>query len=304
VYEWAVDIAKQHEDLHWTEKDVKLQDDVEQWQRGDLSEDEKYLIKQILRLFTQSDVNVGQNYYDVFIPTFRNNEIRNMLGSFAAREAIHQRGYALLNDTLGFGEDFYNEFLEYEEMAAKNEFMLNLNKASQRDIAVSLAKQVFSEGVALFSSFAMLINFDQYGKMKGMSDLVRWSIKDESVHIEGNARLFRTFLEEHPRIVNDGLKGEIYQAARDLIELEDLFIDKAFAISTIANLDKEAVKQYVRYVADYRLEQLGLKKNWQIGSNPLPFMDWLLKSAHANFFEREVVDYSKNNMVGDYAGGY
>lgn len=303
-YHWAVEVTKQHEDIHWTEKEVKLQEDVEQWNRGIVTEGEKYFIKQILRLFTESDVAVGRNYYDMFIPYFKNNEIRNMLGSFAAREATHQRGYALLNDTLGFGEDFYAEFKDYQEMVDKYEYMMNMDRTSHHSVATSLAKQVFTEGVSLFASFAMLINFDRAGKLKGMSDLVRWSIKDESVHIDGNAKLFREFLDEHPKVITDDFKKEIYGCARDVVKLEDAFVDKAFDIHEIEGITKDEIKQYIRYVTDYRLVQLGFKKNWNVSSNPLPWMEWILKSAHANFFEREVTDYSKNNTTGEWATGY
>lgn len=299
-YHWAVDICKQHEDVHWTERDAKLQEDVEQWQRGVITQNEKAFIKNILRLFTESDVNVGENYFDFMIKNFRNNEVRNMLGSFACREGVHQRAYALLNDTLGFGEEFYNEFQQFKEMSDKVEYMHTVSDKSYHDIAVSMGKQVFFEGVSLFSSFVMLMNFDRFGKMAGMSDIVRWSIRDESIHIEGNTKLFREFLDEHPRIVNDQMKSEIYTAARDVVELEDRFIDRAFGEFEIEGITKHEMKEYIRHVANYRLQQLGLKKNWEVEENPIEWTDWIFKSAHGNFFEREITDYSKNNLTGEW----
>ena len=122
-YPWAMEAAVAHEKIHWGEWEADLQEDVKQWKSGGLTETEKAHITQILRLFTQSDVQVGGNYCDLFIPKFRNNEIRNMLLSFANREGVHQRAYALLNDTLGLHEKEYWAFMEYEELAAKIEFM-------------------------------------------------------------------------------------------------------------------------------------------------------------------------------------
>ena len=283
------EIAIKHERVHWTEQDAKLGIDVTQWKNGKITEDEKNLISNILRLFTQSDVNVGQAYYDKLIPVIKNNEARNMFGSFAAREAIHQRAYALLSDTLGFGEKFYFEFLEYNQMKEKHEFMIENIGKTQHDFAVYLAKQTMMEGISLFASFAMLLNFDRLGKLPGMCDIVRWSMVDESIHIEGNCALFREFLEEHPSIVNDVFKKEVYRTARKLVKLEDSFIDRAFKLGGVDNLDKEDVKKYVRYVADYRLQQLGFKKNWHVKENPLEWIDSMMGKTFGNFFEREVV---------------
>ena len=100
IYPWAVELTKKHEEIHWIEDEAELSEDVQDW-RTKLNEDEKLFITQVLRLFTQSDVQVGENYHELLIPKFKNNEVRNMLSSFANREGVHQRAYALLNDTLG-----------------------------------------------------------------------------------------------------------------------------------------------------------------------------------------------------------
>ena len=201
-YPWAVELTKKHEEVHWVEDEAELSEDVQDW-RTKLSEQEKDFIVNILRLFTQSDVQVGANYHDFLIPKMRNNEVRTMLASFAGREGVHQRAYALLNDTLGLPESEFHAFLEYSEMADKLDFMANNNITSHTGLALALAQSVFNEGMSLFASFVMLLNFQRFGKMKGMGTIVEWSIRDETLHVQGNAKLFRTFCEEHPRIVND-----------------------------------------------------------------------------------------------------
>lgn len=303
-YVQFVELTVKHEKVHWFEGESKLGADVTQWKNGKITEEEKNLVSNILRLFTQSDVSVGQGYYEKLIPVIKNNEARNMLGSFAAREAIHQRAYALLSDTLGFGEDFYFEFLDYKEMKDKHEFMIEEIGKTQKDFAVYLAKQTLIEGVTLFASFAMLLNFDRLGKLPGMCDVVRWSMVDESIHIEGNCALFREFLEEHPNIVDDEFKKEIYETARKLVKLEDSFIDRAFKLGGVDNLDKEDIKKYVRYVADYRLNQLGFKSNWHVKTNPLDWIDGLMGTTHGNFFERSISEYQKANLDGTFNDAY
>jgi glutaredoxin 3 len=300
-----VELSKKHEKVHWMEDEVKLGVDVEQWKTNKITDDEKKLVLNILRLFTQADTDVGQAYYDKLIPVIKNNEARSMLGSFAAREAIHQRAYALLSDTLGFGEEFYWEFLEYHEMKEKHEFMIQPIGTSYAEFAKYLAKQTMIEGVTLFASFAALLNFDRLGKLPGMCDVVRWSMIDETIHIEGNCALFRTFLSEHPKIVNDEFKKEIYETARELVALENSFIDLIFKLGGVSNLDPDDLKEYVKYVTDYRLTQLGLKPNWNLEKNPLPWIDHLMNGrSFQNFFERNVTEYEKDTFSGSFETAY
>lgn len=300
-YTSFVDISKRHERSHWTADEVKLQQDVEQWKTGKITDEEKYLIKNILRLFTQSDLNVGTGYLDKLIPYVKNNETRGMLTSFACREFEHQRAYALLSDTLGLGEGFYHEFLDYVEMKNKHEYMIEDIGKGHADFAKYLAKQTLVEGVSLFSMFVMLLNFDRFGKLPGMADVNRWSFTDESIHVEGNSLLFREFLKEHPRIVNDEFKKDIYESVRQLVKLEDKFIEKCFCLGGIKGLTEQEVKDYVRYVANYRLTQLGLKPNWtRIKENPIPWVDSIMGTTFGNFFERTISEYSKGNLTGEF----
>jgi len=300
MYPWAVELAKKHEEIHWVEDEAELSEDVQDW-RTKLNADEKEFITQVLRLFTQSDVQVGENYHEFLIPKFKNNEVRNMLSSFAARETVHQRAYALLNDTLGLPDEEYHKFLEYKAMADKIDFMSEGKIVTQTDLALTLAQSVFNEGMSLFSSFVMLLNFQRFGKMKGMGTIVEWSIRDETIHVQGNAKLFRTLCDEHPRIVNDELKSKIYEMAKRAVELEDKFVALAFNGSDVQGLTRDEVKLYIRHIADRRLLQLGLKPKFKVKDNPLPWLDWVLNGAsHDNFFEKRVTEYSVTGMEGDW----
>lgn len=300
LYPWAVEASVAHEQAHWGEWEAKLNEDVTQWKTGEITADEKKHITSILRLFTQSDVEVGRNYIDYYLPMMKNNEIRSMLTSFANREFVHQRAYALLNDTLGLPEEEYFSFLEYQEMADKIEFMGKADTSSFTGVAHSLAQSVCNEGMSLFSAFAMLLNYQRYGKMKGMCEIVEWSIRDEMMHVDGMVKLFRTFCSEHPRIVGDAFKRTIYDTFRKAVELEDKVIDLAYDNVAIQGLDKNEVKQYIRYLADRRLIQLGLKGNFKVKENPLPWLEWIVNGvSFKNFFEGVVTDYSASGMTGE-----
>ena len=305
LYPWAVDITVDHERMHWIEEEADLGDDATDWKGGRLTDTEKNFVTQILRMFTQSDVSVGGFYFDILIPKFKNNEIRNMLSSFATREGIHQRAYSLLNETLGLPEGDYAAFREYKEMADKAEFMVDADPSTRKGLALALSKSVFNEGVSLFASFVMLLNFQRRGVMKGMGKIVEWSVRDETKHIEGIAQLFRTYCAEFPHIVNDEFKKSIYDIARTVVELEDRFIDLAYAMGAVEGLTADEVKQYIRYIADRRLVMLGLKPNFDIDKNPLPWVDWILNGAdHTNFFEARVTEYEVAGLTGewDYKG--
>lgn len=299
-YPWAVMSAVEHEKIHWHEAEARLNEDVTQWKTGGITPDEKKHITSILRLFTQSDVAVGSNYIDHFLPRFKNNEIRAMLTSFANREFVHQRAYALLNDTLGLPEEEYFSFLEYEEMADKIEFMSQADTHSMSGLAQAVARSACNEGMSLFSAFVMLLNYQRFGKMKGMCEIVEWSIRDETAHVEGMVKLFRTLCNEHPRIVNDEFKRSIYETFRQAVALEDKVIDLCYNAVAIEGLTKEEVKQYIRYLADRRLIQLGLKGNFKVKENPIDWLDWVVNGASfKNFFEGVVTDYSVVGMTGE-----
>ena len=301
-YPWAMVAAEEHEKIHWGSWEAKLQEDVNQWKSDTISQDEKEHITQILRIFTQSDVAVGGNYCDIFIRVFKNNEIRNMLLSFANREGTHQRSYALLNDTLGLHESEYSSFLQYEEMAAKIDFMLQPPQKIEEEsvrIAYELARSVCNEGMSLFSAFVMLLNYQRQGKMKGMCEIVEWSLRDETKHVEGMTRLFHEYCKENPQVITDDLKGYIYSNYEQAVHLEDALVDLVYTQEDIADLSATQIKTYVRYLADRRLLQLGLKPIFGQKKNPLLWLDWVVSGdSFKNFFEGTVTDYNASGMVG------
>lgn len=306
LYPWAMEYAESHEKIHWGSWEAKLQDDLNQWNSGEITDSEKQHITNILRIFTQSDVAVGGNYCEIFIPAFKNNEIRNMLLSFANREGTHQRSYALLNDTLGIPEKEYSVFLQYKEMADKIDFMLQPQKVMKKKdqhLAFELARSVCNEGMSLFSAFVMLLNYQRFGKMKGMCEIVEWSIRDETMHVEAMTKLFHTYLEENPTLVTDNLKSYIYSNFTQAVLLEESLINFIYQDNKIDTLKSEDVKTYIKYLADRRLLQLGLKPIFNQKTNPLSWLDWIVSGdSFKNFFEGTVTDYNASGMIGDFDG--
>jgi len=294
------DYYSQQNQMHWFPEDVPLHNDVKDWQS--LDDNERNLLTQIFRLFTQSDVDVSSGYVDRYMRIFKKPEARMMMGAFNNMESIHQHAYSLLLDTVGMPEIEYKAFAEYEAMADKHEYIDNVKvtKGDKRSIAKALAVYSgFTEGLQLFSSFIVLLNFPRFGKMKGMGQIITYSIRDESLHVEAMTKLFREFIKENIEIWTDDFKKEIYQACRDMVELEDRFLDLVFEMGDIEGLTKEEVLQYIRYIADRRLLQLGLKPNYGVKDNPLLWLDEVLGVEHQNFFEGRATAYMKAGLRGD-----
>ena len=299
-YPWMFDYYSQQNQMHWFPEDVPLHNDVKDWQS--LDDSEKNLLTQIFRLFTQSDVDVSSGYVDRYMRIFKKPEARMMMGAFNNMESIHQHAYSLLLDTVGMPEIEYKAFAEYEAMADKHEYIDNVKvtKGDKRSIAKALAVYSgFTEGLQLFSSFIVLLNFPRFGKMKGMGQIITYSIRDESLHVEAMTKLFREFIKENIEIWTDDFKKEIYQACRDMVELEDRFLDLVFEMGDIEGLTKEEVLKYIRYIADRRLLQLGLKPNYGVKDNPLLWLDEVLGVEHQNFFEGRATAYMKAGLRGD-----
>lgn len=302
-YPWAYDSWLKHEQSHWLHTEVPMAEDVKDW-KNRLSSEEKRFLTHIFRFFTQGDIDVAGGYVKNYLPYFPQPEVRMMLCGFAAREALHIAAYSHLIETLGMPEATYSEFLEYAEMREKHDYLLELSsKNSTRESTAThiAAFSAFTEGMQLFSSFIMLLNFPRHGVMKGMGQIVTWSIVDETQHAEGMIKLFRTYIEENKEIWNDDLKGKIYTIATKMVELEDKFIDLAFGVSNMPDLTAADVKQYIRYIADRRLISLGMKGIFKVKKNPLPWVEEMINApTHTNFFENRATDYAKGALAGTW----
>jgi len=301
TYPWAYDAWLKHEQSHWIHTEVPMVEDVKDWKKR-LTNEEKTFLTNIFRFFTQGDIDVAGGYVNNYLPYFPQPEVRMMLCGFAAREALHVAAYSHLIETLGMPETTYNEFMQYEEMRAKHDFFTQIAGQDAKTIAQQIAAfSAFTEGMQLFSSFIMLLNFPRHGKMKGMGQIITWSIVDETIHAESMIKVFRTFIEENRDIWNDQLKSDIYKIAERMVELEDKFIDLAFSMGSMESLSSDDVKHYIRYIADRRLISLGLKGINKVKKNPLPWVETMINAPiHTNFFENRATDYAKGALTGSW----
>jgi len=301
AYPWAYEAWQLQQRLHWLPDEVPLADDVKDWQRT-LTDGERNLLTHIFRFFTQADVEVNNCYMKHYARVFEPTEVQMMLAAFSNTETIHIAAYSHLLDTIGIPEIEYSAFLRYQAMRDKYDYMQGFNANSKRSIALTMAVfGGFTEGVQLFASFAVLLNFPRYNKMKGMGQIVAWSARDETLHTLSIIKLFRTFVEEYPEVWDDSLVTEIREACRTIIGHEDAFIDLAFELGPVEGLSAGEVKAYIRFIADRRLVQLGLEPMFKIERNPLPWMDEMLNAVeHANFFENRATEYTRGATQGTW----
>tara|TARA_B100001093_G_C26648884_1_gene936590 strand:- start:68 stop:1042 length:975 start_codon:yes stop_codon:yes gene_type:complete len=301
-YPWAYEAWLKQQRIHWLPEEVPLAEDVKDWEKN-LTAPEKNLLTQIFRFFVQADVEVNNCYMKHYSRVFKPTEIQMMLGAFSNTETIHIAAYSHLLDTIGMAEVEYSAFLEYEAMKDKFDYMRLWGVDSKEDIAKTLAVfGAFTEGLQLFASFAVLMNFPRQNRMKGMGQIVTWSVRDETLHTESAIKLFKTFIEENPEVWNDKVKEEITNACSTVIEHEDAFINLAFELGGVKGMEADEVKQYIRYIADRRLSQLGLPHLYNIEKNPLPWMDEMLNAVeHTNFFEGRATEYSRAATTGSWS---
>lgn len=302
-YHVLQEILGKHERSHWIEDEADMAQDVTQWKDGTITPQRKEFVKMILRLFTQADTDVCSGYVEKLLPVFKQADARMMLLSFASREVTHIKAYKRLNDTLGYDtEAFMSEFLQYKEMADKHSFFIEQsNMRSNKGIAEYLAKQILLEGVSLFASFAMLLNFSRQGQLSGLVSINQWSIIDEQAHVQGLSELFKLFVSENPSVVNEEFKKTIYETARTVVKLEDDFIDLCYSIEDNEKLTKPELKDYIRFVCDIRMQQMGFKPQFNVEKNPLPFIEEITgDGVFGNFFESTITAYSKQSLTGEW----
>jgi ribonucleoside-diphosphate reductase beta chain len=313
-YPWAYNAWKRQQQIHWMGEEVPLGEDIKDWNGTALTASERNLLTQIFRFFTQSDVEVSDNYFKRYIPIFQPLEIQMMMAAFTNMETVHIDAYALLLKTLGMPNTEFAAFQDYAAMRAKADYMHSFGTQTCADVARTLAMfGAFTEGMSLFASFAMLMNFPRFNKMKGMGQIVSWSVRDESLHCESIIRLYHEWAAE-TGVVTKSVADDITDVGKTMVGLEDKFIEVAFELGEVQGMKQDDIKNYVRYIADWRFTQLKLTPvyGYFTGSNgeykqarehPLPWLTAMLNGVeHANFFEARSTEYSKAATKGDWHG--
>lgn len=300
-YPEAHDYWLRQQQAHWLHTEISMSSDMHDWATG-LNEDEKSVIGATLKGFTQMEVVVNEYWSRRVAKWFPKPEIAMMTSAFGNMESVHMQAYAYLNESLGL--DDFSAFLDEPAAKEKIDSLIAVRDtfalgASMQDIARSLAVfSAFAEGVQLFSSFAILMSFARDNKLKGVGQIVAFSVRDESLHSEAGCWLFRQLIKEHPALWTDELKKTLYDAARAAVKLEDDFLEVAFANGDIKGLTLSDMRNFIRHRCNTKLGDIGLKTNWKnVDKEALERMEWFdfmtTGVEQQDFFAQRVTSYSK-----------
>ena len=305
-YPQAYDYWLKQQQAHWLHTEVPMANDVTDW-KSNMKDYEKNVVGPILKGFAQTETIVNDYWSTLVTKWFRKPEVIMMGTTLGSSETIHADAYSLSNEQLGL--DDFSEFMEDEATMAKIEALMDVRDnddgtANWHERAKSLAIfSAFTEGVNLFSSFAVLLSFKMRNKLKGVGQIVEWSVRDESLHSEAGCWLFRTLMEEEPRFKTKKLISEIEEAAQMSMKLEFDFIDKVFEMGDLENLTKEELKNFIKHRVNTKMVDLGLKPivpASEIDKGALKTMKWfdavIAGKQHTDFFASRVTNYSKGHL--------
>lgn len=256
--------------------------------------------------FAQTECAVSDYWTTMVTNWFPKYEIKQMAMMFGSQETIHATAYSYLNETLGL--DDFSAFLHEPAIAEKFELLtettnewkhtdLEVNAEARKEVGRSLAIfSAFSEGVSLYSSFAVLYSFQMRNLLKGIGQQMKWSIRDESLHSKMGCQLFRDMCSEFTTLKDDS-KQSIEEAARLIVELESKFIDKMFEMGELENLSSSDLKEFIKARTNIKLVELGYESIFEYDKDAVERLDWFYQLSggvtHTDFFAVRPTDYSK-----------
>ncbi len=298
-YQWAYDYWFKQHNSHWLHTEINMDDDVTDWNEN-LSKEEKNVVGNILKGFTQTECEVG-DYWSSYVPRwFPVPEIKMMGQTFGAFETIHAVAYSYLNDTLGL--DDFEAFLEDEATMAKLEVLMEIDPLTEDLTQIARSLALFSaaaEGIQLFSSFAVLFSFKNKGLMNKMGKQMEFSIRDESLHSEAGCRLFRTLCDENPGLF-DKVRDDVVYGIDLALQNEFKYIDKIFELGDLETISKAQLKNFMYDRANKKLRELGIKDvKYSVDETLLEEMSWFYVATageqQTDFFANRETNYNKAN---------
>ncbi|MBC7645371.1 MAG: ribonucleotide-diphosphate reductase subunit beta [Thermoleophilia bacterium] len=313
-YSWAYDLYRTMKANHWEPEDVPMQRDVEQWRDpAALSEVDRWVIRMGVGYFSAAEGIVGDNVLHGVRELVTASELKLVLGRHAHEENIHADSLLYMISSLGIDpHECEAMFTDVPTIAAKNEFVTRHAHELRRDTGntdmtsvagqQAFARNVFvfgqcMEGVQFYGLFGMLLSLYRQGKVPGIGTMFRYTLRDESNHIELFRRLLFELIDENPDMWTDAFRDELRNLMAEAVELEHRFIDDCLPVSAVG-LSADEFSQYIDYVADRRLEGVGLAPLNPGIENPLPWLAELMDvRKEQNFFEGRVTEYQKASSL-------
>ena len=309
-YKWAYDLYRTMKANHWEPEDIPMQKDVEQWRSNEITENERWIIMMGVGYFSAAEGIVGDNIQHVIRELVTAPELKLVLGRHAHEENIHADSLLYMISSLGINpHECEAMFEQIPTIVKKNEFVTKISHALRRDLDLTkpeakrlLAKNIFMfgqcmEGTQFYGLFGMILSLYRQNKFPGIGQMFRYTLRDESNHIELLRNLFMDLIEENQEIWTPEFREELVNTMREAIALEKEFIRDCLPVNAVG-LSADEFEQYIDYIADRRLAGCGLPELNPGIKNSLPWLAELMDiRKEQNFFEGKVTDYKKSSAL-------
>jgi ribonucleoside-diphosphate reductase beta chain len=314
-YGWAYELYRTMKANHWEPEDVQMGKDIEQWRGGALSDIDRWIVRMGIGYFSAAEGIVGDNVIGVVRELVTASELKLVLGRHAHEENIHADSLLYMIASLGIDpHECEAMFADVPSIVAKNAFVTEVSHALRRDLDMRdpealrlLARNVFvfgqcMEGTQFYGLFGMILSLYRQGKLPGIGTMFRYTLRDESNHIELFRRLLLELVAENPGIWTPGFRAELRELMREAVALEQAFIADCLPVEGVG-LDADDFATYIDYVADRRLASVGLEPLRDVAiENPLPWLAELMDvRKEQNFFEGRVTEYQKASSLAAVA---
>jgi ribonucleoside-diphosphate reductase beta chain len=314
-YGWAYELYRTMKANHWEPEDIQMARDIEQW-RGVgggsvLSKIDRWIVRMGIGYFSAAEGIVGDNIIHVVRQLMTASELKLVLGRHAHEENIHADSLLYMIASLGIDpHECEAMFDDIPTIAAKNRFVTDVSRELRRDLDMKdpqakqlLAKNLFvfgqcMEGTQFYGLFGMVLSLYRQGKLTGIGTMFRYTLRDESNHIELFRRLLLELAAENPDVWTDAFRAELRELMREAVSLEQGFIADCLPVEGVG-LSREDFAQYIDYIADRRLTGCGLEPlSHQPVENPLPWLAELMDvRKEQNFFEGRVTEYQRSSSL-------
>jgi ribonucleoside-diphosphate reductase beta chain len=310
-YQWAYDLYRTMKANHWEPEDIPMGKDIEQWRDGRaVSDVERWIIRMGIGYFSAAEGIVGDNIQHVVRELVTAPELKLVLGRHAHEENIHADSLLYMIASLGINpHECEAMFEDVPTIVRKNEFVTRISRELRRDIDLTkpenkklLASNIFvfgqcMEGTQFYGLFGMILSLYRQNKFPGIGQMFRYTLRDESNHIEVFRNLFMDLVEENREIWTPEYKEELRSLMREAVALEKDFIRDCLPVNAVG-LRVEDFQTYIDYIADRRLEGCGLAPLLGGIKNPLPWLAEMMDIAkEQNFFEGRVTEYQKASSL-------
>lgn len=303
-YKWAWEHYLNSCANHWMPTEVPMAKDIELWKSDRLSQDERLLVMRNLGFFSTAESLVGNNIVLAIFRHVTNPEARQYLLRQAFEEAIHTHTFHYIVESLSLDErEVFNMYHEVPSIAQKDDFEMKLtaqvleptfntesHEGAQKFLENLIGYYIIMEGIFFYSGFAMILSLHRQNKLTGIGEQFQYILRDETNHLNFGIDLINGIKEENPALWSEEFQTHIYNLIDEAVELEI-----AYALDClprgILGLNAQMFRDYVMYIADRRLERIGLKVRYK-RKNPFPWMSETIDlQKEKNFFETRVTEY-------------